>query len=152
MFARRLDECSAIHVREAHSGDFLTAGHVLICPGNRHMTVKRMAVGDMVVLRDSERVNGHRPSADVLLISVAQELGASAAGVIMTGMGEDGVEGLGRIRDVGGVTLAQSRESCVVDSMPRMAIERRYAQRVVSLEGMGKSWEEICAVDRVSAA
>jgi len=151
MFARRLDECSAVHVREAHSGDLLTAGHVLISPGNRHMTVKRMAVGDMIVLRDTERVNGHRPSADVLLTSVAQELGASSAGVIMTGMGEDGVEGLGRIRDAGGATLVQSRETCVVDSMPRAAIERRYAQKIVSLDAMGRAWEEVCAVERVPA-
>jgi two-component system chemotaxis response regulator CheB len=152
MFARRLDECSAIHVREAHSGDFLAAGHAFVCPGNRHMTVKRMVVGDMVVLRDTERVNGHRPSADVLLSSVAHEFGAAAAGVIMTGMGEDGVEGLGKIRDAGGVTLVQSRESCVVDSMPRTAIERRYAQRIVPLEAMGKVWEEICVADRVPAS
>jgi len=151
MFARRLDESSAIRVLEARSGDYLMAGHAFVCPGNRHMTVKRMEVGDLVVLRDSERVNGHRPSADVLLTSVAQEFGAAAAGVIMTGMGDDGVEGLGKIREAGGVTLAQSRESCVVDSMPRVAIERRYAQRVVPLESMGKVWEEICAPERVPA-
>ena len=151
MFARRLDECSAIRVQEARSGDFLAAGHAFVSPGNRHMTVKRMAVGDMIVLRDGERVNGHRPSADVLLSSVAHEFGAAAAGVIMTGMGEDGVEGLGRVREAGGVTLAQSRESCVVDSMPRMAVERRYAQRVVPLDDMSKVWTEICAVDRVPA-
>jgi len=152
MFARRLDECSAIHVQEARSGDFLMAGHAYVCPGNRHMTVRRMVVGDLIVLRDTERVNGHRPSADVLLASVAHEFGAAATGVIMTGMGEDGVEGLGKIRDAGGVTLAQSRESCVVDSMPRTAIERRYAQRVVPLEVMGRVWEEICAGDRVAAS
>jgi len=152
MFARRLNECSAIRVQEAHSGDYLAAGHAFVCPGNRHLTVKRMVVGDMVVLRDTERVNGHRPSADVLLSSVAQEFGPSAAGVIMTGMGEDGVEGLGKIRDAGGITIAQSRESCVVDSMPRAAIDRHYAQRVVALDGMAKAWEEICAPDRVPAA
>ena len=149
MFARRLDECSAIHVSEARSGDFLLAGHAYVCPGNRHLTVKRMVVGDMVVLRDGERVNGHRPSADVLLSSVAQEYGAAGAGVIMTGMGEDGVEGLGRVRDAGGITLAQSRETCVVDSMPRAAIDRRCAQRVVPLENMARAWEEICAPERV---
>jgi two-component system chemotaxis response regulator CheB len=152
MFAKRLDECSAIRVQEAHSGDFLMAGHAFVCPGNRHITVKRMVVGDMVVLRDTERVNGHRPSADVLLSSVAHEFGAAAAGVIMTGMGEAGVEGLGKIRDAGGVTLAQSRETCVVDSMPRAAIERRYAQRVVSLEAMGKAWEEVCLAGPVPAS
>jgi len=151
MFARRLDECSAIHVSEARSGDYLMAGHAFICPGNRHITVKRMVVGDLIVLRDGERVNGHRPSADVLLGSVAQEFGGSCAGVIMTGMGEDGVEGLGKIRDAGGITLAQSRETCVVDSMPRAAIERRYVQRVVPLEGMARAWEEICAPERVEA-
>jgi len=151
MFARRLDECSAIHVSEARSGDFLVAGHAYVCPGNRHITVKRMVVGDMIVLRDGERVHGHRPSADVLLTSVAQEFGAAAAGVIMTGMGEDGVEGLAKIRDAGGITLAQSRESCVVDSMPRAAIERHCAQRIVPLEGMARAWEEICAAERVEA-
>ncbi len=151
MFARRLDECSSIHVQEARSGDFLMAGRAYVCPGNRHMTVRRMVVGDLVVLRDTDRVNGHRPSADVLLSSVAHEFGAASAGVIMTGMGEDGVEGLGKIRDAGGITIAQSRESCVVDSMPRTAIERRYAQRIVPLEVMGRVWEEICAGDRVAA-
>ncbi len=152
MFARRLDECSAIRVRQAHSGEYLAGGCAFVCPGNRHMTVRRTVVGDLIVLRDSERVNGHRPSADVLLSSVAQEFGPSSVGVIMTGMGEDGVEGLGKIRDAGGITLAQSRESCVVDSMPRMAVERRYAQRVVSLDSMGKVWEEICAPEKVPAA
>ena len=152
MFARRLDECSAIHVQQAHSGEYLEAGRAFVCPGNRHMTVRRTVVGDLIVLRDTERVNGHRPSADVLLSSVAQEFGPASVGVIMTGMGEDGVEGLGKIRDAGGITLAQSRESCVVDSMPRIAIERHYAQRVVPLDSMGKVWEEICAPERVPAA
>jgi two-component system chemotaxis response regulator CheB len=149
MFARRLDECSAIQVQEARSGDLLVAGRALVCPGNRHVIVKRMPLGAMVVLKDAPRVNGHRPSADVLFESLAQEFGSAGVGVIMTGMGEDGVEGLGRIRKAGGVTIAQSRESCVVDSMPRMAIERRYAQREVSLTAMPKAWEALCALERV---
>ncbi len=95
MFARRLDECCAIEVQEAKSGDLLLAGRALICPGNRHMMVRRMPRGDMAVLSDGLPVNGHRPSADVLFHSVAQEFGPTAVGVIMTGMGEDGAEGLG---------------------------------------------------------
>jgi two-component system chemotaxis response regulator CheB len=151
MFARRLDESSAIQVQEARSGDLLVAGRALVCPGNRHLTVKRMPLGDVVVLKDSPPVNGHRPSADVLFASVAEQFGSAGVGVIMTGMGEDGVQGLGRLREAGGVTIAQSRESCVVDSMPRAAIERRYVQRVVSLAAMPKAWEALCAMDRALA-
>lgn len=136
MFARRLDECCALDVQEARSGDLLLAGRVLICPGNRHMMVRRMPRGDMAVLSDGPPVNGHRPSADVLFHSVAQEFGLTAVGIIMTGMGEDGAEGLGAIKAAGGVTLAQSEESCVVGGMPRTAIQRGYAGKVIPLDGL----------------
>ncbi len=87
MFAKRLDECCALEVHEARSGDLLLAGRVLICPGNRHMMVRHMLRGNMVVLSDGPPVNGHRPSADVLFHSVAQEFGLTAVGILMTGMG-----------------------------------------------------------------
>lgn len=136
MFARRLDECCALEVQEAKSGDLLVSGRVLICPGNRHIMVRRMARGEMVVLSDSPPINGHRPSADVLFHSVAQEFGLTAVGILMTGMGEDGAEGLGAIKAAGGVTIAQSEESCVVPGMPRAAIVRGYASKIVPLEGL----------------
>lgn len=136
MFARRLDECCALEVQEAHSGDLLVAGRVLICPGNRHMMVRRMPRGDMVVLSDTPPINGHRPSADVLFHSVAQEFGLTAVGVIMTGMGEDGAEGIGAIKSSGGMTVAQSEETCVVSGMPRAAIQRGYIQKVAPLDGL----------------
>ena len=98
MFARRLDECCALEVQEAKSGDLLLAGRVLICPGNRHMMVRRMPRGEMVVLSDGPTINGHRPSVDVLFHSVAQEFALTAVGVLMTGMGDDGAEGLDEIR------------------------------------------------------
>lgn len=139
MFARRLDETCALEVKEARSGDMLLAGRVLICPGNRHMKVKRMPLGNVVVLVDGERVNGHRPSVDVLFHSVAREFGADAVGLLMTGMGEDGAEGLGAIKSAGGLTIAQSEESCVVFGMPRVAIERGYAMRVVALDALANS-------------
>lgn len=137
MFAKRLDECCALEVHEARSGDLLIAGRVLICPGNRHIMVRRMPRGDMVVLSDGPPVNGHRPSADVLFHSIAQEFGLTAVGVLMTGMGEDGAEGLGAIKAAGGMTIAQSEESCVVSGMPRAAILKGYANKVIPLEGLG---------------
>jgi two-component system chemotaxis response regulator CheB len=136
MFARRLDECCALDVQEARSGDLLQAGRALICPGNRHMMVRRMPRGDMTVLSDGPPVNGHRPSADVLFHSVAQEFGPTAVGIIMTGMGEDGAEGIGAIKAAGGVTLAQSEESCVVGGMPRAAIQKGYVGKVIPLDGL----------------
>src|SRR6185437_2027614 len=90
MFAQRLNESSAIEVKEAQSGDLILAGRALICPGNRHMKVRRMEHGDVAILVDQPRVNGHRPSVDVLFQSLTQEFAAKATGVLMTGMGEDG--------------------------------------------------------------
>ena len=144
MFARRLDEVCPLRVKEAQSGDLLVPGRVLICPGSRHMKVKRLPLGDIAVLSDEPRVNGHRPSVDVVLRSVAEEFRASAVGVLMTGMGDDGAEGLGAIKKEGGMTIAQSEESCVVYGMPKAAIERGYAVRVVGLDVMGATLQAIC--------
>jgi two-component system, chemotaxis family, protein-glutamate methylesterase/glutaminase len=136
MFAKRLDECCALEVHEARSGDLLIAGRVLICPGNRHMMVRRMPRGDMVVLSDGAPVNGHRPSVDVLFHSVAQEFALIAVGILMTGMGDDGAEGLGAIKNAGGMTVAQSEDTCVVSGMPRAAILKGYAKKIVPLDGL----------------
>jgi two-component system, chemotaxis family, protein-glutamate methylesterase/glutaminase len=152
MFAKRLDECCALEVQEAKSGDLLLAGRALICPGNRHMMVRRMPRGDMAVLSDGLPVNGHRPSADVLFHSVAQEFGPSVVGVIMTGMGEDGAEGLGAIKSAGGMTAAQSEDTCVVSGMPRAAILKGYANKIVPLDSMGAFLISQCAGgDRASS-
>jgi two-component system, chemotaxis family, protein-glutamate methylesterase/glutaminase len=144
MFARRLDEVCALRVKEAQSGDLLQPGRVLICPGSRHMKVKRLPLGDIVVLSDEPHVNGHRPSVDVLMRSVAEEYRVNAVGVLMTGMGDDGAEGLGAIKKEGGMTIAQNEESCVVYGMPKAAIERGYAIRVVGLEIMASTLQAIC--------
>ncbi|HET7259930.1 MAG TPA: chemotaxis response regulator protein-glutamate methylesterase [Candidatus Acidoferrum sp.] len=136
MFARRLDECCALEVHEARSGDLLVAGRVLICPGNRHIMVRRMPRGDMAVLSDGPPVNGHRPSADVLFHSAAQHFGLTAVGLLMTGMGEDGAEGLGALKAAGGMTIAQSEDTCVVSGMPRAAISKGYANKVIPLDGL----------------
>ena len=137
MFARRLDECCALDVQEAKSGDLLIAGRALICPGNRHIMVRRMPRGELIVLSDGPPINGHRPSVDVLFHSVAREFGLTAVGVIMTGMGDDGAEGLGAIKAAGGMTIAQSEDTCVVSGMPRAAILKGYAMKVVPLDHLG---------------
>ncbi len=144
MFAQRLDESCGLEVKEAQSGDLLLAGRALVCPGDRHIKVRRMDHGDVAILVDQPRVNGHRPSVDVLFHSVAQEFGPKAIGILMTGMGEDGAAGLGAIRQAGGYTIAQNPESCVVDSMPRAAIQQGFAQRVVSLSALAEALISKC--------
>jgi two-component system chemotaxis response regulator CheB len=144
MFARRLDEVCSLRVKEAQSGDVLQAGRVLICPGSRHIKVKRMSRGDVAILNDDPRVNGHRPSVDVLFHSVAEEFGPHAIAAIMTGMGDDGAEGLGAVKKAGGMTIAQNEESCVVFGMPKAAIERGYATRVVALDVLPATLQTLC--------
>jgi two-component system chemotaxis response regulator CheB len=151
MFSRRLDEICAISVKEAQSGDLLLAGRALICPGSRHMKVKKLPLGEVAVLTDDPRVNGHRPSVDVLFRSVAEEFRDQTVGVLMTGMGEDGARGLGEIKAVGGMTIAQSEESCVVYGMPKAAIEHGYAVRVVALDALANTIMAQCAQERRGA-
>ena len=148
MFARRLDECCSLNVKEAQSGDLLVAGRALICPGNRHLKLKKLPLGDIAILSDDPRVNGHRPSADVMFKSVAEEFGLRAVGVLMTGMGEDGANGLGLIKAAGGVTIAQGEQSCVVFGMPKAAIERGHAMRVVELDAMANTLQALCRPGR----
>ena len=137
MFASRLNGLSSIEVKEAKDGDLVLPGRALIAPGNRHLKVKRMPLGAIAVLSDAAPVSGHRPSADVLFRSVAAEYGRNAAGLIMTGMGTDGADGIGEIQACGGVTVAQNERSCIVFGMPKAAIERNHIKDVVSLGNLG---------------
>jgi two-component system, chemotaxis family, protein-glutamate methylesterase/glutaminase len=152
MFARRLDECCAIRVKEAVSGDLLLAGRALICPGNRHLKVKRLPLGEVAVLSDDPRVNGHRPSVDVLFRSMAEEFGARGIAVLMTGMGEDGAAGLGAVKKAGGMTIAQSEDSCIVFGMPKAAIERGFATRVIHLDALANTLQAQCGAHEERAA
>jgi two-component system chemotaxis response regulator CheB len=103
----------------------------------------------MAVLSDGPPVNGHRPSADVLFHSVAQEFALTSVGVLMTGMGDDGAEGLGAIKAAGGMTVAQSEDTCVVSGMPRAAILKGYANKIVPLESLSAFLVSHCGSDRV---
>jgi len=147
-FAKRLDACSSIRVKEAQSGDLLVAGRALISPGNRHLKVKRLPLGDMALLTDEAPANGHRPSIDVLFGSVAEHFGAKATAVLMTGMGDDGASGMGEVRAAGGFTVAQSEETCVVFGMPKAAIERGSVMRIVDLQEIPGILQAQCAPDR----
>jgi len=137
MFAKRLNAACRIEVKEASDGDLISAGRALIAPGDKHLKIKRNPLGTVAVLSNGPPVNGHRPSADVLFHSVACEYGSCATGMIMTGMGSDGAEGIGEIMAKGGLSVAQDEESCVVFGMPKAAIDMKYIKRIVSLEDMG---------------
>lgn len=121
--AERLHARSPIPVREAEDGELVQPGQVLIAPAGLHMKVRRRAEGVRVVLDEEPRAALHRPSVDVLMASVAKVYGARVLGVVLTGMGSDGVEGLRAIREAGGRTLAESEESCVIYGMPKAAVE-----------------------------
>lgn len=136
MFANRLNQVTRLRVKEARDGDQLSRGTALIAPGNKHLKITKIGPHCIAVLSSSPPVNGHRPSVDVLFDSVSQEYGADSIGVIMTGMGEDGARGLGRIKDCGGHTLAQDEQSCVVYGMPKAAIEMGHVHEVVSLTAL----------------
>jgi two-component system chemotaxis response regulator CheB len=152
MFARRLDESCAIDVKEAQSGDLLIAGRALICPGDRHIKVRRMPLGNTVVLSDEARTNGHRPSVDILFRSVAAEFGSRAVGVLMTGMGDDGADGLGLMKDAGALTIAQSEDSCTVFGMPKAAVERGHAMRIVPLDMLANTLAMQCNPEKIARA
>jgi two-component system, chemotaxis family, protein-glutamate methylesterase/glutaminase len=138
-FAERLSKLASIGVREAEDGDVVASGVALIAPGGKHMEIVRSGLSGKLVVRISfaPPVRGHRPSADVLFQSVAKNVGPRSIGMILTGMGEDGAEGLSAIRAVGGHTLAQDEASSVVYGMPRAAIERGAVDKVISLSEMG---------------
>jgi two-component system chemotaxis response regulator CheB len=135
-FAERLDRLCRVEVKEAATGDRVTAGRALVAPGNRHTVVVRSGSHYQVEVRDGLLVSRHRPSVDVLFGSVAQAAGPNALGVILTGMGDDGADGLLRMRLAGAATIAQDEESCVVFGMPKAAIDRGAADSVFPLAGI----------------
>lgn len=132
-FASRLNGLCAVEVREAADGDLVMPGRVLIAPGGRHMLLNRQGSRYTVAIRDGQYVCRHRPSVDVLFRSVAQNAGANAMGVILTGMGDDGARGLLEMRQMGSYTIAQDEETSIVFGMPREAIELGAAVKIVPL-------------------
>ncbi len=134
--AARLDSLCNFAVREARDGEALQPGVALIAPGDEHLVVSREAGALVARLRKGPKVHHQRPSVDVLFHSVAQMVGARAIGVLLTGMGRDGAEGLLAMRQAGARTLAQDEASSVVYGMPRVAAELGAAEEVVPMSCM----------------
>jgi two-component system, chemotaxis family, protein-glutamate methylesterase/glutaminase len=138
-FADRLNQVCPMEVKEAADGDSATPGRVLIAPGDYHMLLRKSGEGYRVQVKDGPRVCYQRPSVDVMFSSVAESAGPRAVGVLLTGMGADGAQGLLRMKQAGARTLAQDEASCVVFGMPREAIRLGAAERVVPLSRMASA-------------
>ena len=133
----------SVEVKEARDGDVVRSGRVLIAPGNFHMEVEKRSLAPVVRITSADPVNGHRPSVDVLFESLARHYGDTVMAVIMTGMGKDGVKGIGKLCELGSVTISQDEQSCVVFGMPKAAIERGYIQHIVPLSEMASKINDL---------
>jgi two-component system chemotaxis response regulator CheB len=133
MFAKRLNEQCTVAVKEAEPGDRVRRGRFLIAPGDFHMTVKRSGGIYVVECNKNKKVCGHRPSVEVLFQSVAKYVGNNAVGVILTGMGNDGADGLVSMRETGARTIAQDESTSVVFGMPRVAFQRGGTDKLVPI-------------------
>ena len=122
-----------MEVKEAADGDVIKAGRVLIAPGNFHLLVRKSPEGYRVQVKDGPQVCYQRPSADVMFSSIAEAAGRDAVGVILTGMGSDGAQGMLKMKRAGGRNIAQDEASCVVFGMPKEAIKLGAVDRVVPL-------------------
>ncbi len=145
-FAARLNQLCRIDVREARDGETLQDGSALVAPGGSHLMVECGTTGLVVRVTDGPRVNGHRPAVDVLFRSAAEEVRERAVGVLLTGMGRDGAEGLLAMHGAGARTLAQDEASSVVFGMPKAAIELGAADQVVPLAEMSEQLARACAL------
>lgn len=135
-FAERLDSLCQVTVKEAENDDTVIRGRALIAPGNRHALLKRSGARYYVEIKDGPLVSRHRPSVDVLFRSTARYAGANAVGVIMTGMGDDGAQGMLEMKEAGAFTIAQDEASCVVFGMPKEAIKKGGVDKVLPLQGI----------------
>ena len=133
-FAERLNGLCQITVKEARNSDSVNPGTALIAPGNYHMILRRSGAMYYVEVKDGPMVHHQRPSVDVLFKSTAKSAGPNSIGVILTGMGSDGAEGLLEMKQGGAKTIAQDERSCIVFGMPKEAIELGAADKVVPLD------------------
>ncbi len=148
-FADRMNRSSPMAVCEAQDGQQILPGHVYIAPGDRHLLVERDGARYLCRLSNGPHVNRHRPSVDVMFRSVAQNVGASAVGVLLTGMGDDGARGLREMLDAGAGTIAQDEASSVVWGMPGSAVKIGAAQHLLPLHQIAA---EILALASAAAA
>jgi two-component system chemotaxis response regulator CheB len=141
-FAKRLDECCAVHVKEAEDGESLLAGTVYIAPGGMHMSVRDLHGRPAIKITHGDLVNRHRPSVNVLFNSVAELKGKHAIGVMLTGMGDDGATGMLAMHERGAYNIAQDEETSVVYGMPYKAVLAGGVSKVLPLQEIA---QEVCA-------
>ena len=145
-FARRLDGGCKVTVKEAQNNDTVLQGRVLIAPGNFHTLLKRSGARYYVEVRDGPLVSRHRPSVDVLFRSAAQFAGSNAVGVIMTGMGDDGAQGLLEMKEAGAFTVAQDETTSVIFGMPKEAVQLGAVSDVLPLESIAGRVLKACSL------
>ena len=143
-FAARLATATGLDVHEAVDGDRLKPGMAVVAPGgSRHLEIEERRGEFVCVLREGPLVSGHSPSVDVMFHSVARSVGSHAVGILLTGMGRDGADGLLAMRKAGAETLIQSGETCVVNGMPKAAFELGATERVVPLTQIGTAVSQL---------
>jgi two-component system, chemotaxis family, protein-glutamate methylesterase/glutaminase len=144
-FALRLDSLCKISVKEAEDNERILPGHAYIAPGNMHMLLKRNGARYSISLNQGSLVNRHRPSVDVLFRSAANIAGSNALGIILTGMGKDGAQGMLEMKQAGAHTIAQNEASCVVFGMPKEAIALGGVSEVLPLRDIARRAVELVA-------
>ena len=135
-FADRVNDKSSLYVKEATNGDRLYKGMAVIAPGGKHMLLRADKNGYWIEVNDGPKVNRHKPSVDVLFRSVAQTAGKQATGVICTGMGNDGAQGMLELRQAGATTIGQNESSCIVYGMPKEAFKLGAIQSETDINGI----------------
>jgi two-component system chemotaxis response regulator CheB len=150
-FADRLDGVCPMRVHQATDGERMLPGHAYIAPGDTHLQVGRSGANYICRVRDTGAVSGHCPSVDVLFRSVATHVGVNAVGVILTGMGRDGAEGMAALRAAGGRTIGQDEATSVVYGMPKAAFEAGGVERQVPLGRVGDAIMDACRVGGLHA-
>ena len=138
-YAERLNRNSSIVVKEAKSGDELYRGTALLAPGDKHMEFNNNGFNFFVELNSKEKVNRHRPSVDVLFNSAIKYTGINILAIILSGMGNDGSQGMLKLKNIGATTIAQNSESSIVYGMPREAVKIGAAQQSMSIEEIIKT-------------
>ena len=144
-FAGRLNNLCKISVKEAEHNERILPGYAYIAPGHSHLLLKRSGARYIVELNQGPLVNRHRPSVDVLFRSAANVAGANALGIILTGMGKDGVQGLLEMKQAGSYTIAQDEASCVIFGMPKEAIAAGGVREVLPLQNIARRTMEYLA-------
>ncbi len=143
-FAARLNETCTIHVKEAQNNDSVIQGRALIAPGNFHTLIKRSGARYYVEVREGPLVSRHRPSVDVLFRSAAHYVGKNAIGVIMTGMGDDGAQGMLEMKQAGSCNIAQDELSCIVYGMPKEAVAKGGVDEILPLKDIANRVIHLC--------